>query len=300
MTVRWGFIAAGAIATRSLAPAVHFHGGSVLQVAAARDPARAAALEPVRTADSYAEVVAADDVDAVYISLPPSMHEEWAVAALRAGKPVVCEKPMGCSADEVSRMQQVAESEQRLLVEALMWRWQPRVAEFATRVAAIEPVRRVSAGFGFGGLAVGDFRWQRSLGGGALLDLGCYPLSAAYAVIGDRLLDALVSARAVMAASGQGDADVRVDAVLDLGDIIVDLTVSMQDQLGQWLVVSGERGEVDLSPDPFTGGTFNPWAAMVDGVVRALEGDPSGLAVTPEATHAVAMLCDRIRAACDS
>lgn len=300
MTVRWGFIAAGAIATRSLAPAVHFHVGSVLQVVAARDPARAAALEPVRTVDSYAEVVAADDVDAVYISLPPAMHEEWAVAALRAGKHVVCEKPMGCTADEVARMQHVAEVEQRLLVEALMWMWQPRVAELPERVAAIGPVQRVSAGFGFGGLALGDFRWQRSLGGGALLDLGCYPLSAAYALIGGRLLDGSVSAHAVMAPSGQGDADLRVDVVVDLGDIVVDLTVSMQDQLGQWLVVSGERGEVDLLPDPFTGGAFNPWAAMIDGVVRAIEGDPSGLAVTPGVTHAVAMLCDRIRAACDS
>ena len=79
---RWGFLGAGFVASRGLAPAVHEANGAVLQVAAARDSRRAELLEPVRVVDSYAAVCEADDVDVVYLSLPNNDHLPWAPASM--------------------------------------------------------------------------------------------------------------------------------------------------------------------------------------------------------------------------
>lgn len=315
MTLRWGFIGAGAIASRALAPAVHAHPGSVLAVVGARDVDRAAALGPMRASSSYLDVVEDPGVDVVYVSLPPALHREWVVAALDAGKHVLCEKPLGCSAEDVVAMQAAAEAARRLLVEALMWMWQPRLDALLERVELIAPVRHVAAGFGFAGVAPGDFRLQSSMGGGALLDLGCYPLSAVHRVLGDRTLDAEVTASALQL----GEVELEVRAVLDLPDVTAEVGVSMQRGLGQWLVVTGERGELEMRPDPYAGvtggellhsdgktthrltfGDLDRYLAMVDGVAAAIGGDVTRLAVTPGQTLAVAILADRIRASWDS
>lgn len=178
--VRWGFLGAGFIAERALAPAVHAADGSVLQVVGARDVGRAAALDPVRAVGSYAEVCASEDVDVVYIALANDDHLPWVLQALAAGKHVLCEKPLGLDAAQALHMSRAAREAGRLLVEATWYRWHPRTRRFEELMAAVDGAgREVRTRFTFRGVPEGNYRLDPVRGGGALLDVGCYAVSAA-------------------------------------------------------------------------------------------------------------------------
>ena len=98
MTVNWGFLGAGFVASRGLAPAVHTSRGAHLYAVASRDEQRSATLEPERVHATYDDLLADERVDAVYISLSNSQHIEWVTKSLEAGKHVLCEKPLGLDA----------------------------------------------------------------------------------------------------------------------------------------------------------------------------------------------------------
>jgi len=182
--VRWGFLGAGFVASRALAPAVHAADGAVLQVVGARDAARAHELEPVRAAASYDEVLAADDVDAVYISLPNDAHLPWVAAALEAGKHVLCEKPLGRDADEVALMAATAERAGLHLVEAAWNRWHPRTRRIEELLADVDGGLEVRTWFTFTGVPDDNYRLDPAHGGGALLDVGVYAIAAALIGLG--------------------------------------------------------------------------------------------------------------------
>lgn len=249
--MRWGFLGAGGIARGSLSPAVHSADGAVLQAVAARDPARARALEPVGMVyDDYAALLADDTVDAVYVALANDVHARWSIAALDAGKHVLCEKPLAMSAAEVDTMVAAAERNGRLLVEASWYRWHPRVrrAEELLAAGAIGPVRHVSTGFAFAGDHDGNYRLDPAMGGGALYDVGCYAVSAAlWAFGGAPVLE--VAARSDLGPTG---VDLATEAVLtfDAGDAEVRAGISEPPR--QWLVVTGEAGEIELRDAPYT------------------------------------------------
>jgi predicted dehydrogenase len=177
--VRWGFLGAGFVASRALAPAVHAADGAVLTVVGAREAGRAAALGPARATTDYAEVCAADDVDVVYVALPNDAHERWVLEALRAGKHVLCEKPLGCTAAEVTAMAAAAAAADRHLVEATWTRWHPRTRRMEELLRDAAPGRAVEAAFTFGGVPAGNYRLDPARGGGALLDVGPYVVGSA-------------------------------------------------------------------------------------------------------------------------
>src|SRR4051812_8628103 len=103
--VRWGLLGAGRVATEALAPALHAAHGAVLQAAAARDPERAAALEPAGAVYAeYDDLLADADVEAVWIALANDAHEPWSHRAVEAGKAVLCERPIGLTAAEVDAL----------------------------------------------------------------------------------------------------------------------------------------------------------------------------------------------------
>jgi D-xylose 1-dehydrogenase (NADP+, D-xylono-1,5-lactone-forming) len=184
-SVRWGFLGAGFVASRALAPAVHQADDAVLEVVAARDTARAALLEPGRVARSYAEVCIADDVDAIYLSLPNNDHLPWVLAALEAGKHVLCEKPLGLDATQVAQMIAAARQSGSLLVEAAWNRWHPRTRRLSSLLDGVSGPVEVSAWFTFNGVPSDNYRLDRTRGGGALLDVGCYAIAAALIALGD-------------------------------------------------------------------------------------------------------------------
>jgi xylose dehydrogenase (NAD/NADP) len=182
--VRWGFLGAGFIASKAVAPALHAAEGAVLQVAGARAADRALALGPVRASTSYEEVCEADDVDAVYVCLPNHDHLPWVSRALAAGKHVLCEKPLGLDPGEVAQMVEASERSGRLLVEAAWNRWHPRTARLLELLPGLPAPRDASAWFTFPGDLEGNYRLDPDRGGGALLDVGCYAVGLALEGVG--------------------------------------------------------------------------------------------------------------------
>ncbi len=183
--IRWGILGAGGIAKRFAASLEHVAGAELVAVSG-RSAERLAAFAPARVyadgADGSVahEVLLADaDVDAVYLALPHSMHRRWAMASLRAGKPVLCEKPAMLNAAEAREVAEVSRETGVLFVEAMKCRFVPLHAQIQTlldsgelgRVLRIDCVQHVDYG-------TGDLRYlEDPVGGGALLDLGCYPMS---------------------------------------------------------------------------------------------------------------------------
>jgi predicted dehydrogenase len=164
---------------------------------------------------SYEEVLATDDVDAVYVALPNSMHVEWSVRALRAGKHVLCEKPLSRHPDEVERAFDAADEAGLVLAEAFMWRHHPQASRLAELASGIGSPRLVRAAFSFLLERPGDVRLSAELEGGALMDVGCYCVSAARLVAGEPVA---VAAQQVVGGDG---VDVRLAATMRFdGDAI--------------------------------------------------------------------------------
>ncbi len=248
--VRWGFLGAGMIAG-VLARAVRAADGAELYAAAARDLERARKLEPERAYDDYAALLADEQVEAVYISLSNEAHLPWTLAALRAGKAVLCEKPLGLTAAEVDEMSDVAAQAGRLVVEASWYRWHPRVRLAQQRLAEIGPVQHVAAGFRFDGSLEGNFRLEPERGGGAMYDVGCYAVSACLWAM-NRGLPAAVAARSTYGPTG---VDLATEAILSWDDPAADAQVRAGisgDGEGQHLVLTGSSGEIELHDAPYT------------------------------------------------
>ena len=180
MSVNWGFLGAGFVASRGLAPAVHTSRGATLYAVASRDEERSAALEPQRVHATYDDLLADDLVDAVYISLSNSQHIEWVTKSLEAGKHVLCEKPLGLTATQTSAMFDVATQNDRMLVEAVWGRWHPRFARMVELVTSgeIGDIEHIETAFTFTSEMTDNYRLSPSMGGGALLDVGCYQAHA--------------------------------------------------------------------------------------------------------------------------
>jgi predicted dehydrogenase len=138
---------------------------------------------------SYEALLDDADVEAVYISLPNSMHVEWSVRALTAGKHVLCEKPFGRRAEDVAHAFDVAEQQRRLLSEAFMYRHHPQTKRLQQLVeqGAVGRLRLIRAAFSFVARDANDIRLSTTLDGGALMDVGCYCVSAARLLAGEPL-----------------------------------------------------------------------------------------------------------------
>src|SRR4051812_11586748 len=252
---RWGFLGAGQI-SRTQAQVLPAAKGAELFAVAARNVERARELGATRAYGSYQELIHDPDVDAVYVGLPNDAHLPWTVAALEAGKPVLCEKPLGLSVAEVDEMSAAATRTGRLLAEASWYRWHPRsrLAEAKLAAGDIGAVTHVSAGFTFPGVPSDNFRLDPAKGGGALYDVGCYALSGVLLGIRDGLpVD--VAARADRSDSG---VDLTAEVLLTWASgATAEVHVSMAEPPRQWLIIRGERGEMEFEDQPFTAS----WAA---------------------------------------
>ena len=180
MAVNWGFLGAGFVASRGLAPAVHASRGATLYAVASRDEKRSATLEPQKVHATYDDLLADERVDAVYISLSNSQHLEWVTKSLEAGKHVLCEKPLGLNASETEAMFDCASRSDRLLVEAVWGRWHPRFSRMVDVVASgtLGNIEHIETAFTFSSEMTDNYRLNPLMGGGALLDVGCYQAHA--------------------------------------------------------------------------------------------------------------------------
>jgi D-xylose 1-dehydrogenase (NADP+, D-xylono-1,5-lactone-forming) len=188
MSLRLGLLGAANINAKLVAGARLAEGVEVVALAS-RDLGRAreqaSELDVPRALGSYLELLADAEVDAVYVPLPNSMHVDWSVQALEAGKHVLCEKPLSRSPDEVERAFDAAEDNDRVLAEAFMWRHHPQARRLRELAAELGEIRLVRGAFSFALGQPGNVRWSAELDGGALMDVGCYCVSGARLLLGE-------------------------------------------------------------------------------------------------------------------
>jgi len=187
--VRWGLLGTARI-NRRLIPAMRASSRSTIVAVASRDLPRAEAHARewgIPTAiGSYDALLNRDDVDAVYIPLPNSLHVEWTLGAVAAGKHVLCEKPLAISPAGVDLIAAAAARTGVVVEEGFMYRHEPLTAAVAALVrdGAVGAVRTIVSGFTYAQGRANDVRLVPSLGGGALWDVGCYPVSYACLLAG--------------------------------------------------------------------------------------------------------------------
>jgi xylose dehydrogenase (NAD/NADP) len=177
-------VSTAAIAVDHFIPAMQAGAGCEVVAVASRSRDRATAVATrfgiARAYGSYADLLADSDVDCVYIGLPNSMHAEWAIRAAQAGKAVLCDKPMALSWEETRQIMTAAREHGVLLAEGFMYRYheQFRWLRGLVRDGVLGQVRVIRGAIGFVIGPPPNIRLHPGLGGGALLDVGCYPLDA--------------------------------------------------------------------------------------------------------------------------
>jgi len=192
MAIRIGLLGASRIARGAVIAPARDNADFKVAAVAARDPERARAFaaehEIPSVASDYESLIRRDDIDLVYNALPPASHLRWTIAALDAGKDVLCEKPFARDAAEAREMVEAAEADGRVLIEAFHYRFHNvmRAAVAMMREGALGEIRAAEARF-IGSIpkSPGELRWSAEQGGGALMDLGCYPVHALRTLVGE-------------------------------------------------------------------------------------------------------------------
>ncbi len=188
--VKWGIVSTADI-NRKLIPGAHASEKVELVAVASRDQARADAYAQEwsipRAYDSYEALLADPEIEAVYISLPNTLHCEWSIKAVEAGKHVLCEKPLTRHPDEASAAFDAADRAGRLLSEAFMYRHNPQTKRLTELVeqGAIGELRLVRSVFSYGLYDTENIRLRTDLEGGALMDVGCYNVSGSRLLAGE-------------------------------------------------------------------------------------------------------------------
>ena len=250
---RWGLLGAGWISQRAIVPAMHSASGATLWSVGARDVARAASLGPIGGAqDNYRSVVDDPEVDAIYIALDNAGHLPWIEAALDAGKPVLCEKPLTMNPAQTQRALAWAHDRNGLLVEAAWNLWHPRTQRLLAliRGGAIGVVTSIDAHFTFDTVPHNNYRLDPLRGGGALLDVGCYALMLTAAVIDDD--DSEIDVQSVERVVHEGGVDLQTHASLRAAGVQVTMGASFIAPESQSVLIRGSHGSIWLSDPAFT------------------------------------------------
>ena len=197
--LRWGVLGTANIARAQFLPAI-FETGQRAVLVGGRDGSKSAEFARAhgveRSVQGYAAVLEDPEVDAVYIPLPNPLHAEWTVASLHAGKAVLCEKPLGLDPTQVEQVLAVARTATQPLWEAFVFPFQAQHARVVELLAlgAIGELQEIIGSFHFEVGGPDNIRLSRAMGGGALADVGCYPMRLAHELFGVPAGSATVSA----------------------------------------------------------------------------------------------------------
>ena len=303
--VRWGVLSTARI-TADVVPCLRRSETSELVAVASRDRGRAdrfaAENQVERAYGSYSELLEDPSIDCVYVPLPNGLHAEWTERALRAGKHVLCEKPLTPTASEAEALFALADELGLVLGEAFMYRHHPQTLRLKELVSegAVGELRLMRATFAFTVPDPStDIRYSAELAGGALRDVGCYAVSAA------AFLTECPPERAVGIAEWSATGvDESFYATLEHGDsVITQFDCSLRSPLRLWLTAIGSEGELHV-PSPWyphlpphlievrtQAGTerkipapgANPYLLEIDNVADAIRGR-ADLVVRPEET----------------
>jgi len=268
--LRIGLLGASKIAPPAMINPAKTRGDVVVTAVAARDRARAAAYAAehgvAAVAEDYAALLAREDVDLVYNGLPIAAHHDWTLAALAAGKAVLCEKAFANNALEAESMVRAAEMAGLPLIEAFHYRYH------AVMVRAVEIVRSGELGALTGAEArfcvpiayePGEIRWRADQGGGALGDLGAYPAHALRNLVGAEPEVVSASAEVMHGVDAATRAALRFP-----GGLVAELACSMvEERPVAEVILRGERGRLHIMNfvAPQIGCRF---AVKIDGMLR--------------------------------
>lgn len=241
--MRWGIISTARIARNWVIPATQLAGQEVLAIAS-RDAATASVVAAqhgiARSYGSYEALLADPDVDAVYIGLPNHLHKPWTIAAARAGKHVLCEKPLALDESEAAEMIAECEAAGVVMMEAFMYRTHPQwaLAHDLVDSGRIGELKAVQTWFSYYNDDPANVRAVPEWGGGALYDIGCYAIDVARWFLGERPdeVHGIVQRDPVMGI------DTTTAGHLRFGDRTASFTVSMRTQPGQRVELHGTRG----------------------------------------------------------
>jgi xylose dehydrogenase (NAD/NADP) len=287
--LRWGILGCARITRRGLIPGLRASARGTLHALGSRDHATALAwadeFQVPRAHTSYQDVLDDPEVEAVYIPLPNELHKTWVLAAADAGKHVLCEKPLALDASEARAMVDHCRARGVVLMEAFMWRHQPRTASLRRLVAdgAIGALRLIRSSFSFP-IDEGDWRLDPARGGGALWDIGCYGVSTARLFAG-----AEPDAIRALARFGPSGVDLSMTAALRFpGGVLGLIDCSFEQPFRCVYELVGTRGVIEV-PDAYlppaqptarlrTGDSVqelvfdgqDQYAAMVDAFARAV------------------------------
>lgn len=209
---------------------------------------------------SYEALLEDPEIDAVYISLPNHIHVEWTIKAVEAGKHVLCEKPIGLDAQQVEQLIAARDKSGRYIQEAFMVRTHPQWLKVRTLIdeGAIGELRAVTGGFTYNNTNPDNIRNQSELGGGGLLDIGCYPITTSRSIIGRE-------PKRVVALMEQ-DPVFRVDrlgsVLMDFGGVQASFFYSTQTHPYQRMQFHGTEGRIEVEI-PFNAPNDKPARLLV-------------------------------------
>jgi len=283
--VKWGVMGNATIARVCVIPAIRKSCNGSVHALATRSPARAREIaadnQIQQIYNSYDALLVDPAIDVIYIALPNHLHHPWTVKALEAGKHVLCEKPLACSAKEAMEMASAAEGCGRYLMEAFMYRFHPRSRQIKQLVAEgrIGAPCLVRSAFCF---RMGEKDWtsgknarlKPEMGGGALLDVGCYSVSVARWFLGAEPTQ--VQAQAVY---HPGGVDVHIAGTLKFADTaLATFEASFISALQQTYSIAGAGGVIELPHNAFV-----PWENDAAFVVRGQDEEEGQQRVVPGA-----------------
>jgi predicted dehydrogenase len=246
--VRWGVLSTASIAVETVIPGIQKAAGCEVVAIASRDGGRAREvahrLGIPRAHDSYEALLADPDIDAVYIPLPNHLHQRWTIAAARAGKHVLCEKPLALTADEAQGMVDACREAGVLLMEAFMYRLHPSWVAVRELVASgrIGRLRAVDSWFSFFNDDPANIRNIREVGGGALYDVGCYCVNLSRMLFGSEPQ----RVEATVARDPKSGVDTLTSGLLEFGDGVATFACSTRTEPDQRVNIYGSTGRISI------------------------------------------------------
>jgi predicted dehydrogenase len=244
--LRWGVLGCADIAVKKVIPAMNGSESSRVVAIASRSGARARAtaeqLGIPRAHGSYEELLSDEEVEAVYIPLPNHLHAEWTLAAVAAGKHVLCEKPMALTADQAREMVDGSERAGVKLMEAFMYRLHPLWLEVRRllKEGAVGDLLAVQSFFSYRNTDPEDIRNRVDAGGGALYDVGCYPVNVARMLFDSEPTNVVASIRR----DPSFGTDVVTSAILEFSGGHAAFTCSTQIEDDQRVHIQGSTGRI--------------------------------------------------------
>lgn len=294
--VRWGIMSTANIGKRSTIPGIQESKRNIVQAVASRSLENAQVfaeeLGIPKAYGSYEELLNDPSIDAVYIPLPNHLHKEWTLKAAKAGKHILCEKPIALDEMEAQEMTDACGQAGVILAEAYMYRHQKRYEDIKTlmRNGEIGEIRGIHGVFTFNGAEnTGNIRFTKEWGGGSIYDVGCYPISAARLLLDEEPLAVTTHA---FFSPDYGNVDMMASGIMEFpNDVALTFDCGMWAEFRNELEILGSKGRIvmkaaflgDQSYEIIKDGkttkvsdeNINPYALQADNFAEAvLDGKP--------------------------